>query len=111
MKSGITTHVLDTSTGRPAAGIPVSLLVLGDQDWQELAAGTTDRDGRISRLGPDSPAAGTYRLEFSTEAYFAAAGTPSFFTSVTVTFNAAAREHCHVPLLIGPFGYSTYRGS
>lgn len=111
MTSRITTHVLDTSTGRPAAGIPVSLQVLGEMDWRELAAGATDGDGRISDLGPETLAAGNYRLEFSTEAHFAAADTPSFFPSVTVAFRIAAEGHYHVPLLISPFAYSTYRGS
>ena len=111
MTSRITTHVLDTSTGRPAAGIPVSLQVLGEMDWRELASGTTDRDGRISDLGPEDLTAGQYRLEFGTEAHFAAAGTPSFFPSVTVAFRIAEGGHYHVPLLISPFAYSTYRGS
>ncbi len=111
MTNRISTHVLDTSTGRPAAGIPVSLQVLGEMDWRELGAGTTDSDGRVSDLGPDTLAAGDYRLEFSTGAHFAAAGTPSFFPSVTVEFRIAEEGHYHVPLLISPFAYSTYRGS
>ncbi|MSR99879.1 hydroxyisourate hydrolase [Arthrobacter sp. BL-252-APC-1A] len=111
MTSRITTHVLDTSTGQPASGIPVSLQVLGHLDWQELGTGTTDADGRISDLGPRDLPSGSYRLEFATETYFTAAGTPSFFPSVTVTFTVAEQEHYHVPLLISPFAYSTYRGS
>ncbi|MGW9405060.1 hydroxyisourate hydrolase [Arthrobacter sp. NPDC055585] len=111
MTRRITTHVLDTSTGRPAAGVPVSLQILGELDWRELAAGTTDADGRITGLGPDNLPAGTYRLEFTTDAHFATAGTASFFPSVTVTFTVADQEHYHVPLLISPYAYSTYRGS
>ncbi|GAA1907915.1 MULTISPECIES: hydroxyisourate hydrolase [Arthrobacter] len=111
MTSRITTHVLDTSTGRPAPGIPVSLQIRGDLDWEELGTGTTDADGRIPDLGPQDLPSGSYRLEFATETYFAAAGTPSFFPSVTVTFTVAEQEHYHVPLLISPFAYSTYRGS
>ncbi|MFJ2506711.1 hydroxyisourate hydrolase [Arthrobacter citreus] len=111
MTSRITTHVLDTSTGRPAPGIPVSLQIRGDLDWEELGTGTTDADGRIPDLGPQDLPSGSYRLEFATETYFAAAGTPSFFPSVTVTFTVAEQERYHVPLLISPFAYSTYRGS
>jgi len=111
MTSRITTHVLDTSTGKPAAGIPVSLQVLGEMEWEELGTATTDGDGRVSDLGPQALAAGSYRLEFATEAHFASAGTPSFFPSVTVTFTVEDQEHYHVPLLISPFAYSTYRGS
>ena len=111
MTSRITTHVLDTSTGHPAAGIPVSLQVRGDLEWEELGTATTDADGRVPVLGPQALAAGDYRLEFATGAYFAAADTPSFFPTVTVTFTVADQEHYHVPLLISPFAYSTYRGS
>lgn len=112
MRSQITTHVLDTAAGQPAQGIPVSLQAEGEQGWQELATGATDADGRVTDLGPERLEAGTYRIEFSTAAYFETRGTPSFFPSVALTFNvSAAGEHYHVPLLISPFAYSTYRGS
>lgn len=112
MKSQITTHILDTAAGRPAQGIPVSLQAEAEQGWREIAAGTTDADGRVADLGPDRLPAGTYRLEFATAAYFEAAGTPSFFPSVSLTFNVSGTgEHYHVPLLLSPFAYSTYRGS
>lgn len=112
MKSQITTHVLDTAAGRPAQGVHASLQVKTGPDWSEIAAGTTDADGRITALGPERLDPGTYRIEFDTGAWFEAAGTPSFFPAVTLTFNvAAAGEHYHVPLLLSPFAYSTYRGS
>ena len=112
MKSQITTHVLDTASGRPAQGIPVSLQAQAGQDWREIATGTTDTDGRVTDLGPDRLPSGIYRLEFSTAAWFEAAGTPSFFPLVTLTFTVAGTgEHYHVPLLLSPFAYSTYRGS
>lgn len=111
MTTRITTHVLDTSTGKPAPEIPVSLQVRGEIGWKELAAASTDGDGRITGLGPDTLPAGDYRLEFGTGAHFAAAGTPSFFPSVTVAFRITEAGHYHVPLLISPFAYSTYRGS
>ena len=113
--SGITTHVLDTARGRPAAGVPI---VLERADaagaWQRLGQGATDGDGRLRTLLPDGeqPAAGVYRLTFDTQAYFAATGTDSFFPAVHITFQVSAPEqHYHVPLLLSPFGYSTYRGS
>ncbi|WP_312180290.1 hydroxyisourate hydrolase [Arthrobacter sp.] len=112
MKSQITTHVLDTAAGRPAQGIQVSLQTEGETGWQEIAAGTTDADGRVTELGPDRLEVGTYRIEFATGAWFEASGTPSFFPSISLTFNVTASgEHYHVPLLLSPFAYSTYRGS
>ena len=101
--SQVTTHVLDTARGRPAAGIPVRLLH-GD-DVVALAA--TNADGRVPGLGPEQLQAGTYRLEFDVAAYAADA----FFPQVVVTFVVADASHHHVPLLLSPFGYSTYRGS
>ncbi|MCC9192047.1 hydroxyisourate hydrolase [Arthrobacter sp. zg-Y916] len=112
MTSQITTHVLDTAAGRPAQGVHASLQVLGELDWRELAVGVTDSDGRITNLGPERLQGGTYRIEFATGPYFEASGTPSFFPSVALTFVVAETgEHYHVPLLLSPFAYSTYRGS
>jgi 5-hydroxyisourate hydrolase len=107
--SPITTHVLDTAAGRPAAGVAVTLEQ--GPDWTEVGSGLTGGDGRIGELG--SPAApGSYRLRFATGPYFEAAGTPAFFPEVTVEFSVERpEEHFHVPLLLSPFGYSTYRGS
>lgn len=114
--SAVTTHVLDTARGLPAAGVPVRLERIADGGGAELGRGRTDDDGRIASLGPDRLEPGTYRLVFDTAAYFAgqpAAGPqPPFFPEVTVTFNAGTgRAHLHVPLLLSPFGYATYRGS
>ena len=113
--SAITTHVLDTSRGRPAAGVPIVLEVIGPREqWQEIGRGVTDADGRLRTLIPESQAltAGTYRLVFDTEPYFSALSAGCFYPQVTVVFNVDdASQHYHVPLLISPYGYSTYRGS
>ena len=110
--SRVSTHVLDTALGRPAADVGVILEAWGSGGWSELAAGRTGANGRVEDLGPASAPAGTYRLRFDTGAYFAAAGTPAFFPEVTLTFAIVDDgEHYHVPLLISPFAYSTYRGN
>ena len=110
--SHVTTHVLDTASGKPAPGVPVTLSRLDGAGWVRLAGGTTDADGRIKELGPERLPAGTYRLAFDTGAYFAARSAETFFPEVTITFGVAAAEpHYHVPLLLSPFAYSTYRGS
>jgi 5-hydroxyisourate hydrolase len=113
--AGITTHVLDTALGRPAAGVAITLEVAdGPAAWRQLGAGVTDADGRLRTLVPADATidAGTYRLTFDTGAYFTAAGRASFYPSVQVTFQITApAEHHHVPLLLSPYGYSTYRGS
>ena len=101
--SAITTHVLDTARGRPAAGVKVRLEGEGI-----TADGVTDQDGRCRELGPEEVPAGTYRLVFDTASY-APAG---FFPEVTITFTVTdPTQHHHVPLLLSPYGYSTYRGS
>jgi 5-hydroxyisourate hydrolase len=113
--SAITTHVLDTACGRPAKGVPISLFVREtDGAWRLLGQGATDGDGRLRTLLPDDRRLepGTYRLRFETAAYHAAQGVAGFFPEVAIEF--AVREaggHYHVPLLLSPFGYSTYRGS
>ncbi|MEA2255660.1 MAG: 5-hydroxyisourate hydrolase [Solirubrobacteraceae bacterium] len=110
--SAITTHVLDTARGRPAAGIDVVLERAGGAGWEPVGHGTTDGDGRVRDLLGEGPvAAGRYRLTFGTGAYFAAAGERAFYPEVTVVFAVDGGEHHHVPLLLSPFGYSTYRGS
>ena len=113
--SAITTHVLDTSRGRPAAGVPVELESRdGSGDWRPIGRGVTDADGRLRTLmSDDDPLlAGVYRLVFDVEKYFAADAVRGFFPRVTVEFTAAEGEkHYHVPLLLSPFGYSTYRGT
>lgn len=111
--SGITTHVLDTSRGRPADGVPVTLARMDEQgSWASVGSGRTDADGRLRTLLAVAPAPGTYRLTFDTRTYFEAAHLPVFYPSVAITFaTAAGEDHYHVPLLLSPFGYSTYRGS
>ena len=101
--SRITTHVLDTARGRPAAGIPVRL----EGPAGHLGDAVTDHDGRVADLGPERLEPGTYRLTFDVAAY----DRDSFFPQVAVTFRVTDDEHHHVPLLLAPFTYSTYRGS
>ncbi len=112
--SAITTHILDTSRGRPASGVSVVLEVRADEGWKILGQGTTDADGRLKSLLPADfkPEAGVYRLTFGTSDYFAAGRVESFYPEVSISFTIAdAAAHYHVPLLVSPFGYSTYRGS
>jgi 5-hydroxyisourate hydrolase len=109
----ITTHVLDTARGRPAAGVPIVLERASGDGWQELGRGATDADGRLRDLVAEGAptGAGRYRLTFDTGAYFRDRGEAAFYPEVSVVFTVAADEHHHVPLLLSPFGYSTYRGS
>ena len=113
--SAITTHVLDTSRGRPAAGVPVELEARdGAGAWRPIGRGATDADGRLRTLMSDGEplVAGVYRLVFDVETYFAADAVRAFFPRVIVEFTAMeGEEHYHVPLLLSPFGYSTYRGT
>jgi 5-hydroxyisourate hydrolase len=112
--SQITTHALDTALGRPAAGLPLSLHQWReDGQWQQIAAGITDDDGRAPDLAvPERLAAGRYRMHFDTGAYFSSRGVDGFYPYVDVVFNLDdSGDHYHVPLLLSPFGYSTYRGS
>ena len=110
--TGITTHVLDTSRGRPAAGVPVLLERAVDSGWESVGRSTTDADGRACDLLSSAPGDGRYRLTFNTGAYFHAIGEAGFYPEVSVTFVVGHdEEHYHVPLLLSPFGYSTYRGS
>ncbi len=112
--SGLSTHVLDTAIGRPAAGIGVRLEVEEAGGWRELARAATNADGRVGHLLPTGTvlAAATYRLTFDVAAYHEARGTPGFYPHVAIVFTVRdAGQHYHVPLLLSPFGYSTYRGS
>lgn len=112
--SSITTHVLDTSAGRPAAGVPVTLERQTTRtEWKQLARGSTDADGRLSNLlAPGHLAKGTYRLTFDTGAYFRRHRMHTFYPRVTVVFAVRdGKQHYHIPLLLSPYGYSTYRGS
>ena len=112
--STITTHVLDVSLGRPGANIGVVLESRGSTGaWTEAGRGTTDADGRVKEFAPgkDLPA-GLHRLTFDTGAYFAARQTATLYPQVTILFEVnEGQAHYHIPLLLSPFGYSTYRGS
>jgi 5-hydroxyisourate hydrolase len=104
------THVLDATTGWPAEGVQVSLETRGRDGWSVTAQGRTDADGRIRELG--SPGEGVHRISFDTGGYFAGRGVPTFYPDVSVTFEIVdAAAHHHVPLLLSPYAYSTYRGS
>lgn len=109
----ITTHVLDTARGLPASGVHVVLEIMGARDeWQVAGRGVTDADGRVRTLLAEPPATGVYRLVFDTRGYFERQGTRAFYPHVTLTFNVDEEAgHYHVPLLLSPFGYTTYRGS
>jgi 5-hydroxyisourate hydrolase len=111
--SGITTHVLDTSVGRPATGVPVKLSRLGDNGWLELASTQTDSDGRAQLTAPGMPLrVGDHCIRFGVGDYFGARDRESFYPKVTIRFSVTDPEqHYHVPLLLSPYGYSTYRGS
>ena len=113
--STISTHILDISRGRPASGVSVALEVLNaGEGWSRLAEAETNSDGRVTQFGISESQLipGTYRLIFAIATYFESLQQESFYPEVAVTFLiGAATEHYHVPLLISPFGYSTYRGS
>ncbi|MDR6867762.1 5-hydroxyisourate hydrolase [Microbacterium resistens] len=109
--SHITTHVLDAVQGFPAPGVPVQLFAQEGEQWQVIAEAVTDADGRAKQLGPEALPAGTYRLRFDTGAYFAERGIPTFYPEALLTFVIDDARHYHVPLLLSPFAYSTYRGS
>lgn len=110
--STLSTHVLDTARGRPAEGLAILLEAQEGSRFQELARGTTNADGRVKDfLQGRTLAPGVYRLTFDTGAYFAAQGTKGFYPSVSVLFELGAESHYHVPLLLSPYGFSTYRGS
>jgi 5-hydroxyisourate hydrolase len=105
----LSTHVLDAVAGRPAVALEVRLEQLGPGGWAAAGQGRTGADGRLG-LGSFGP--GAYRITFGSGSYFAALGMASFYPEVTVTFEmAGGGEHYHVPLLLSPFAYSTYRGS
>lgn len=108
----LSTHVLDAVSGNPAADVRVTLARrTGGADWAELVSATTDTDGRVRELAPAGLEPGTYRLVFDTAGYFAATGQSGFYPEVAITFTADDDRHYHVPLLLSPFAFSTYRGS
>lgn len=112
--SQITTHILDTTLGKPAQGVSIVLeQLMATKEWKQLGSGKTNADGRL----PDLLAAGVklepgiYHLTFDTASYFKTQGVKAFYPEVTITFEVTDSSHYHVPLLLNPFGYSTYRGS
>jgi len=111
--SGITTHVLDTARGRPAAGMRVALEARTGDGWTPVGGGVTDADGRVPGLVAEGTLrAGVHRVTFHTGDWFAAEGTSGFYPLVTVVCVISDPEaHHHIPLLLSPYGYSTYRGS
>ena len=111
--SSITTHVLDTARGTPAVGLSVRLHVHSTEGWQEVGRGVTNQDGRVTNLlAGKHLEAGKYRLTFDTAAYLAQFNISCFFPEVAIVFEVQdADHHYHVPLLLSPFGYSTYRGT
>ena len=111
--SQVTTHILDTTIGKPAAGITI-VLYSGENDaWTEIARGKTNNDGRITDLlkKEDLLQIGIYKLRFETKDYFDKNGIPTFYPYVEIIFDIQSNDHYHIPLLLNPFGYSTYRGS
>ena len=112
--SQITTHILDTTRGKPAQGVTIALYHQAGSEWTEIALGTTNTDGRIADLLPKDKllAAGIYKLYFETQVYFDRLNVATFYPFVEIVFHISGNgEHYHVPLLLNPFGYSTYRGS
>src|SRR5688572_26947912 len=111
--SQITTHILDTHLGRPAEGITIVMLRGENDEWTEIARGTSNVDGRLPDLLQNNTilAHGIYMLRFYTKDYFDKRQVPTFYPYVDIVFDIASNEHYHIPLLLSPFGYSTYRGS
>jgi 5-hydroxyisourate hydrolase len=111
-RSRVTTHVLDAVTGRPAEGVMVALERRGHDGWGPVAEGRTDGDGRIGTFGPEELDAGVYRVTFAAGDYFTARGQDTFYPEVVISFTLDdPAAHYHVPLLLSPYAYSTYRGS
>lgn len=111
--SQITTHILDTTLGHPAQGVTIALSKRAGEGWQEIARGQTNQDGRIKDLLPEGSTLekGIYQMKFFTKEYFDRLGTKTFYPFVEISFDIQTAEHYHVPLLLNPFGYATYRGS
>jgi len=110
----LSVHVLDLQSGKPTAGIAVTLEARAGDGWRELAAATTDAQGRVKALFPagQAMAAGDYRIVFGTGEYYRQHGQPTFFPRIPVEIHVDdPAQHTHVPLLLSPFGYSTYRGN
>ena len=110
---GLSTHILDTSLGRPAADVKLTLYLLTNGAWLQIGSGSTDMDGRCRTLLGDQPLqAATYSIRFDTEAYFAKLAVDGLYPYVDIVFTVrSAGEHHHIPLLLTANGYTTYRGS
>jgi len=110
--SQITTHILDTTNGMPAAGVTI-ILYAQESEWLEIAKGVTNVDGRIGDLLPEGELLpnGTYKLKFLTRDYFDQHSINSFYPFIEIVFSINTTAHYHIPLLLNPFGYTTYRGS
>ncbi len=111
--SQITIHILDTAKGAPASGISTILYQQRNEEWKEIALGTTNIEGRIANLLDDDVVLekGTYKIKFETEEYFSRQTIQTFYPFVEIVFNITTNEHYHIPLLLNAFGYSTYRGT
>lgn len=110
---GLSTHILDTALGRPAAGVDLELAQLRGRDWADIGEGMTDADGRCRTLLGSRPLeASTYRIRFATSAYFAAQRLTCLYPYVDIVFTITnPNQHYHIPLLLTANGYTTYRGS
>ena len=111
--SQLTTHVLDTSKGKPAIGLHIVLFHHSENKWKEISRGITDDDGRVANLLEKKKLLplGTYKLSFEVQNYFARYSIHTLYPCVEIVFQVTTEEHYHIPLLLSPFGYSTYRGS
>ncbi len=111
--SQLTAHILDTTKGKPAQGVRISLHQQHEEEWKEIGLGTSNNDGRVMDLLKKDAflALGIYKIRFETGEYFDKQGIQSFYPVVEIIFNISSPEHYHIPLLISPHGYSTYRGS
>jgi 5-hydroxyisourate hydrolase len=110
--SQVTTHILDTTIGKPVTGISI-VLYAQESDWLEIAKGRTNEEGRITDLLPQGELLpqGTYKMKFLTKNYFDERSVETFYPYVEIVFTITAATHYHIPLLLNPFGYTTYRGS
>ena len=110
--SWITSHILDTTKGKPAEGVTIILCKQVGVDWVEIETGITDKDGRVSDFPNDVvKQPGTYKIKFETGLYFKKMGITTFYPFIEIIFETTGEEHYHIPLLLNAFGYSTYRGS
>lgn len=111
--SQITTHILDTTKGKPASGVNIFLYAAHENEWKQIAQGITNTDGRIPDLLTKEVLleSGIYKMKFETKPYFDQQGIKAFYPFVEIVFSIDGHEHYHIPLLLNPYGYSTYRGS